>query len=117
MNIMAMDPDIINYQMADILSKDERKALISRIKGVKKVINKQLTYEAGLKRKNRNYVSRFVKGRENAGDADKAWNKAWDDAYASYKKHIAALDKKNKKNTELTSSYVKNTTYLLRQGI
>jgi len=117
MNIMAMDPDIINYQMTDILSKDERKALISRIKGVKKVINKQLTHEAELKRKNKKYVSRFVKGREDAKDSDKAWQKAWDEAYDSYKKHIAALDKKNKKNIELTGNYVKNTTYLLRQGI
>ena len=114
MNIKALKPEILEYQMADLLSKKERKALISRIKGVQKIIDKQLAYEAKCRSKNIAYVSRFVRAKENAQDGDKAWHKAWDDAYETYRMHVEG---QIRKNAEKIAGFMKNTTYLVIQAV
>ncbi|MBO6214627.1 MAG: hypothetical protein J6N76_03710 [Lachnospiraceae bacterium] len=54
--ILALSPEILNYEMLGLLNKDERKALIDRFKGVQDAIKKQMEYE----KKNRNVSTKFI---------------------------------------------------------
>ncbi len=78
MNIPAIDLDfanriinlkyeIIDHQMADVLTKEERNALKDRLSGLKKFLRKQIEIERKKARKNKNYVSRIVSGNEDDG--------------------------------------------------
>ncbi len=99
--IMAINVDVLDYQMSDILSKSERKALTARIKSVKKVIEKQFAYEAKLRRKRVKFNSRFVDS--------KADSKAWDKAMEIYKQKMVKL---NEKDPKYAGDYIDGTTYL-----
>ena len=79
MAIRSLDTKIVDYEMADILTKEERKALINRINGVKKFIDKRLVFEA----KNPAVESIFVRFREQKDE-----EKAWIDAMESYGKKL-----------------------------
>ena len=43
--IIDINPEILDFQMCDLLSKDERKALIDRLKGVQSALKKQMDKE------------------------------------------------------------------------
>jgi hypothetical protein len=72
----------INYEMCDILSKEERKALFDRIKGVQTAFEKRMKYESKNSRKP-GFVCRFI---------GKPGNPiTWDMAHSDYKTQIATL--------------------------
>lgn len=101
MKIKALDVNFLEYQMADILSKKERKALTARIKSVKKVIDKQLAYEEKLRSKGVKFNSRFV--------SSKTDRRAWDKAMQIYNQK---MDKLKQKNPDYAKGYIEGTTYL-----
>ena len=101
MKIKALDVNILEYQMADILSKKERKALTARIKSVKKVIEKQLAYEEKLRSKGVKFNSRFVNSKTD--------RRAWDKAMQIYNQK---MDKLKQKNPDYAKGYIEGTTYL-----
>ena len=86
MRIKGLDVSLIDYQMADILSKKERLALIDRIKGVKKLINKQLSAEKKLLQKGKKFISKFVNTKNNQD--------AWANAYEHYTKELDEIKEK-----------------------
>ena len=88
--------------MADILSKEEIRALIDRIKGVQNVINRQLALDEKNKNKNNGYKSRFVK---DSGDG-----KEWESALNKYKKSLGGI--KKSEGNETAEAFVKKTSYL-----
>ena len=96
--ILAVDTEMIDYQMCDILDKDERKALIDRIKGVQKIIRKMMNEERKKKAKGRKTSSKFPEN-------DESWVKAYND----YMKEIGDKARKNKAETDLD---LYRTTYL-----
>ena len=96
--ILAVDTEMIDYQMCDILDKDERKALIDRIKGVQKIIRKMMNEERKKKAKGRKTSSKFPEN-------DESWVKAYND----YMKEIRDKARKNKAETDLD---LYRTTYL-----
>ena len=96
--ILAVDTEMIDYQMCDILDKDERKALIDRIKGVQKIIRKMMNEERKKKAKGRKTSSIFPEN-------DESWVKAYND----YMKEIGGKARKNKAETDLD---LYRTTYL-----
>ena len=104
--ILALNPAELDYQMADLLSKNERKALIDRINGVKKVISRQFQIDREQKRiieaDNGKFLGRFINETED--------KKAWSKAYNSYKNYISNMI--DEKGVEFTSKWIKNTTYL-----
>ena len=102
MKIKALKPAEVSYQMADILSKEEIRALIDRIKGVQNVINRQLALDEKNKNKNNGYKSRFVK---DSGDG-----KEWESALNKYKKSLVGIKKKEGDN--IAEEFVKKTSYL-----
>ena len=98
-SILKLDAKIINYTMCDILSKNERNALIDRIEGLKKLINKTRAKEQRLRSKKRKVNSVFIK------DDKESWNKAFSDYKTQFrKKHI--------ENPERADNGVYYTTYL-----
>ena len=98
-SILKLDAKIINYTMCDILSKNERNALIDRIEGLKKLINKTRAKEQRLRSKKRKVNSVFIK------DDKESWNKAFSDYKTQFrKKHI--------ENPERADNGVFYTTYL-----
>lgn len=60
LKILALEPAIIDYQMCDILSKEERKALIDRIVGVQMAISKRMLFEDKKKKANKKYKTKFL---------------------------------------------------------
>ena len=62
--ILALEPAIINYRMCDILSIEERKALIDRITGVQKAILKRMEYEEKRQREGKKYEKKFISTEE-----------------------------------------------------
>ncbi len=96
--ILAVDTEMIDYQMCDILDKDERKALIDRIKGVQKIIRKMMNEERKKKAKGRKTSLIFPEN-------DESWVKAYND----YMKEIGGKTRKNKAETDLD---LYRTTYL-----
>lgn len=96
--LLAVDTEMIDYQMCDILDKDERKALIDRIKGVQKIIRKMMNEERKKKAKGRKTSSKFPEN-------DESWVKAYND----YMKEIGDKARKNKAETDLD---LYRTTYL-----
>ena len=100
-NIMALEPSVIEFQMVDILSKKERKALTDRIIGVKKAIAGQRKKEADLKKAGKTFESKFVDSKND----EKAWNKA----FRSYKEKVKGMVEKNPEDAK---EYVEKTTYL-----
>ena len=98
-SILKLDAKIINYTMCDILSKNERNALIDRIEGLKKLINKTRAKEQRLRSKKKKVNSVFIK------DDKESWNKAFSDYKTQFrKKHI--------ENPERADNGVFYTTYL-----
>lgn len=98
-SILKLDAKIINYTMCDILSKNERNALIDRIEGLKKLINKTRAKEQRLRSKKKKVNSVFIK------DDKESWNKAFSDYKTQFrKKHI--------ENPERADNGVYYTTYL-----
>ena len=98
-SILKLDAKIINYTMCDILSKNERNALIDRIEGLKKLINKTRAKEQRLRSKKKKVNSVFIK------DDKESWNKAFSDYKTQFrKKHI--------ENPDRADNGVFYTTYL-----
>ena len=102
MRIKGLDVSLIDYQMADILSKKERLALIDRIKGVKKLINKQLSAEKKLLQKGKKFISKFVNTKNNQD--------AWANAYEHYTKELDEI--KEKRGRRFVVKYMDQTSYL-----
>ena len=91
--IFALDEKKINYAMCDILSKEERKALFDRIKGVQKALRKKLNEEA----KNKKAPSIFIedsKEQDNWKAAYEKFTQKIEKGIEADKKRIAGLQKK-----------------------
>ena len=63
-NILNLKPSDLEYQMKDLLSKSEREALVDRLKGVQRVIRKQMLHDEKMAAKGEKRVSRFPKNEE-----------------------------------------------------
>jgi hypothetical protein len=97
-NILAIDTEVLDYQMCDILDKDERKALADRIKGVQRIIRKTLNEERKRRANGRKITSSFP-------DSEESWN----EALKSYTKEIETKARKDKDEIE---DYLDQTSYL-----
>ena len=97
-NILAIDTEVLDYQMCDILDKDERKALADRIKGVQRIIRKTLNEERKKRANGRKITSSFP-------DSEESWTKALN----SYTKEIEMKAHKDKDEIE---DYLDQTSYL-----
>ena len=62
--IVNMKPEELEYRMLDILDKKERKALVSRLKGVQRVIRSQMQREDNDRVGNNTFQSKFPKNDE-----------------------------------------------------
>ena len=85
-SILALSPDMLNYEMMGLLSKKERQALIDRLTGIQEAIKRQKEYEA----KHLDIPSKFIGKDEWRGFRDSIRQKAQKDA--DYRKWL-------KKNT------------------
>ena len=90
--IMAVTPSMLDYLMADLLSKKEREALKDRFKGVQNAIRRQQIKEADLKQKSKKFRSKFISKKED-----------WDAVKAELQ---------NKAKSKRGREEIKNTTYL-----
>ena len=98
-SILKLDAKIIDYTMCDILSKNERNALIDRIEGLKKLINKTRAQEQRLRSKKKKVNSVFIKNDQNS----------WSEAFSNYKTQFG---KKYIENPRRADNGVFYTTYL-----
>ncbi len=73
--VMHITQEQINYEMCDILTKEERKALFDRIKGVQRAFEKRMKYERKNCRKPK-FVCRII--------GNPAIPKTWDTAHSDY---------------------------------
>ena len=84
-HIMQLDAEQLSYQMADILSNEEREALSDRLKGVKRAIKKLWEQKDDAKQK-----KRFLKGDEWNGaekaiiDDTRTYKRSYMEAYSYY---------------------------------
>ena len=62
--ICAIKPEVLDYQMCDLLSKEERVALIDRLMGVKKALLRQYNAEVAKNVLNTPEKSVFIEGKE-----------------------------------------------------
>ena len=106
-SILALDAEKINYALCDVLSIEEREALIDRVKGVQKAIRRRQDYEKKLRRKDPKAVSMFVEdveGQEN-----------WKKAYERFAKKVVDMKEQDKKNVENIQAQIReieeNTGY------
>ncbi len=98
-SILRLDAKIIDYNMCDILSKNERKALIDRIEGLKKLINKTRAQEERLRSQNQFVHSVFVK------NDDKSWAKALSDYKNTFRNKLMV-------DSDKAKLFLNNNTYL-----
>ena len=101
MTIRALDTKLLEHLLVDILSKEERKAMVNRVNGLKKAINKQLDLEAKMKRDNRRFTSKFV-------DANKDKN-GWSKALKKLHQNTTSGTQADK---DKYREFITNTTYL-----
>ncbi len=95
--ILALEAKEVDYLMCDLLSKEERKALIGRIEGVKKTLRKQKEWEAKMKRKNPQAESVFVEeGKEN-----------WEKAFQNYSNKIKIMREKDRELAKIAEREMK----------
>ena len=88
--IKLLTPEIIHHNFCDILNKEEREAMIDRIKGVQKVIRKlEKTDTKGLE-KNPRYKTKLI-------SSDEDWKTRLDE----YRAHINASIKVDEENARL----------------
>ena len=102
MKIKALTPEIINYEMVDILSREERNALINRIEGIKNAIDQQLALEESYRAQGLNFTSKFVIEDDNNKDA-------WEKAAGEY---IQKIQEREKDAGKVAIKAVEATTYL-----
>ncbi len=91
--------------MCDILNKEERAALIDRLKGVKKAIQKQLNKERSARRRNPHAPSIFIGKPGNT--------MTWEDALSAFQIKIGQLKQQDRERAtaqkaQLERAYNKN---------
>ena len=67
-NILEITPEMLNYQLVDLLTKEERQAMIDRLKGIQKALVKQQRIEAKAKRNHEKFLTKFP-------TTDQGWKK------------------------------------------
>ncbi len=77
--IRNLTEEIVNYEMCDILSKEERKALWDRIKGVKKHLDKQFAREEKI-RTRQDFKSFFI--------GHPSGSHTWDEHFQAYQQRV-----------------------------
>ena len=97
--ICELEPEILSYKMADILSKSERAALVDRLKGIQKVLRPKIE-EVTI------------------GTADEVFfvsQMQWDNAAKKYSQEIAEKrnNAKDENERDEIDNTIKNTTYLV----
>ena len=97
-NILAIDTEVLDYQMCDILDKEERKALADRIKGVQRIIRKTMNEEERKNAMGHKAGSSFLEGEE-----------SWTEALNDYMKEIKVKADKDKDDIE---TFLDTTSYL-----
>ena len=95
--ILALSPQVVDYEMMGILSKPERKALIDRIQGVQAAIQKQMDYEE----KNKSVPSKFI--------AKDKWGE-FQDKLAEKVKEDKSLEKELSTKSYLDPIFIKGIT-------